>query len=119
VKRRSPPEKKALSYAKDRRNAYGENSKSSRKSIRQRKALVHRANRALARTALAGATIDPETAEGKLFRRHPKAWSKGADEPLASTVLRKLRRRRALGVDAEGATDRKTARVARHGRRKR
>jgi hypothetical protein len=31
--RRSPQEKKALSYAKDRRNDYGENDKSSRKNI--------------------------------------------------------------------------------------
>ena len=33
VKRKSPQEKKALSYAKDRRNTYGENDKSSRKNI--------------------------------------------------------------------------------------
>lgn len=119
MKRRSPPEKKALSYAKDRRNAYRENSKSSRKSVRKRKALVHRANRALARTALASATLDPEAAERKLFRRRPKAWSKAADEPLASAVLRKLRRRRAMGIDSEGATTRKTALVAENSRRKR
>jgi hypothetical protein len=31
---KTPQEKKHLSYAKDRRNTYGENSKSSRKAIR-------------------------------------------------------------------------------------
>ncbi len=34
---RSPQEKKALSYAKDRRNAYGQNDKASRKAIPARK----------------------------------------------------------------------------------
>lgn len=33
MKRRSPQEKKRLSYAKDRRNDYGENDKSSRKNV--------------------------------------------------------------------------------------
>lgn len=33
--RRDPQEKKALSYAKDRRNDYGENDKGSRKGIRR------------------------------------------------------------------------------------
>lgn len=35
---RGPQEKKALSYARDRRNGYGENDKSSRKAIPARKA---------------------------------------------------------------------------------
>lgn len=37
TRRRSPQEKKALSYARDRRNVYGENDKSSRKNIRRNK----------------------------------------------------------------------------------
>ncbi len=36
--RRTPQEKKALSYVKDRRNDYGENDKSSRKNIRREQA---------------------------------------------------------------------------------
>ena len=40
--RRSPQEKKTLSYAKDRRNDYGENDKSSRKSIRRNKRVPNR-----------------------------------------------------------------------------
>jgi hypothetical protein len=44
-KRRSPQEKKRLSYSKDRRNWYGENDKSSRKNIARNKRLRHRAER--------------------------------------------------------------------------
>ncbi|MFD0527546.1 hypothetical protein ACFQ1I_10530 [Kitasatospora arboriphila] len=43
--RRTPREKKRLSYLKDRRNAFGENDKSSRTSIRRRKRAVNSANR--------------------------------------------------------------------------
>jgi hypothetical protein len=42
---KSPQEKKALSYAKDRRNAYGENDKASRKAIPLRKAGENRQDR--------------------------------------------------------------------------
>ncbi|MCW8883648.1 MAG: hypothetical protein OQK12_00165 [Motiliproteus sp.] len=42
---KNPQENKALSYAKDRRNAYGENDKSSRKNIRKNKRLKARAER--------------------------------------------------------------------------
>jgi hypothetical protein len=53
--RRSPAEKKALSYARDRRNAYGQNDKASRKAISLRKRKVNRANRHAARQQLADA----------------------------------------------------------------
>jgi hypothetical protein len=43
--RRSPQEKKALSYAKDRRNVYGENDKSSRKNIRRNKRIPNKLRR--------------------------------------------------------------------------
>jgi hypothetical protein len=42
---KSPQQKKALSYAKDRRNNYGENDKASRKAIPRRKAIENRSNR--------------------------------------------------------------------------
>jgi hypothetical protein len=42
---KTPQEKKKLSYMKDRRNTYGENGKSSRKSIRLSKALNEPATR--------------------------------------------------------------------------
>ena len=50
--RRSPHEKKALSYEKDRRSIYGENDKSSRKNIPLRKRLVNKANRHAAQQQL-------------------------------------------------------------------
>jgi hypothetical protein len=43
--RKSPQVKKALNYAKDRRNDYGENDKSSRKNIRRNKRTPNRADR--------------------------------------------------------------------------
>jgi hypothetical protein len=48
-RRRTPSEKKAISYSRDRRNVYGENSKSSRNSIRVRKRLRVRAEAARSR----------------------------------------------------------------------
>ncbi|WP_194828528.1 hypothetical protein [Nocardia sp. XZ_19_231] len=45
VRRRSPQEKKSLSYAKDRRNGYGENDKSSRKNIPRNKRIRNRVDR--------------------------------------------------------------------------
>ena len=44
-KRRSPAEKKRLSYSRDRRNYYGENDKSSRKNIARHKRHRNRAGR--------------------------------------------------------------------------
>src|SRR4028119_181715 len=49
MERKTPQEKKRLSYAKDRRNTYGENDKSSRKNIRRRKRHPNRSNRRTAR----------------------------------------------------------------------
>jgi hypothetical protein len=118
AKSKSPPEKKALSYARDRRNAYGENSKSSRKSVATRKALVNRANRAIARTALATAKWDAEGAESKLLRKRRKRWAKAPNEPLASAVVHKLERRRRLKIDAPQVSRSKVARVARKVRRR-
>lgn len=45
TKARSPQDKKRLSYERDRRNTYGENSKSSRKNIPRSKALDIRRKR--------------------------------------------------------------------------
>ncbi len=54
-KRRSPQEKKRLSYSRDRRNYYGENDKSSRKNIARHKRRRHRAERHSVRQHLAAA----------------------------------------------------------------
>jgi hypothetical protein len=97
--RRSPQEKKQLSYDKDRRNSYGENDKASRKSIPRNKSRVNRANRHLDRQALLPSTgiRQPETEDGadeRLHRRPRKGWRKSADETLRQAVGRRLRRRR-------------------------
>jgi hypothetical protein len=96
--RRSPQEKKALSYARDRRNVYGENDKSSRKNIPRRKRLVNKANRHAALQALAAAAgpADPELAELaeiRLLGARTKVWRKHLDLPLGSYL--QLRRERA------------------------
>ncbi|MBY8874251.1 hypothetical protein K7640_20690 [Micromonospora sp. PLK6-60] len=87
MRRRSPQEKKALSYARDRRNSYGANDKSSRRGIRRNKRFPHRANRHQERldlTTLTGAP-DPltvEAVEDRLRGRRPKSWRKVPDQPL-------------------------------------
>ena len=52
-RRRSPQEKKKLSYERDRVNVYGENDKSSRKAIRRFKAASHREERRAAAALVA------------------------------------------------------------------
>ncbi len=113
--RTSPPDKKQLSYERDRRNAYGENSKSSRQNIRLRKRGVNQANRHATKQHLG--VIDPETGEPQLGRgaviRRPKTWRKVADIPLGDMVARKLFRRARLGIasseSVKAAVDRVTA----------
>ncbi|HJP76913.1 MAG TPA: hypothetical protein VJ914_21775 [Pseudonocardiaceae bacterium] len=99
--RRSPQEKKALSYAKDRRNDYGENDKSSRKNIRRNKRMPNRADRHRARQVLASEA--PEHAETRLAAKKSmwltKRWRKWRDAPLADIVSYQLRRRAELGMD--------------------
>ncbi|WP_433660453.1 hypothetical protein ACQPW1_47295 [Nocardia sp. CA-128927] len=98
--RRSPQEKKQLSYAKDRRNSYGENDKASRKNLPRKRARVHRANRHRAHTDLRGAIglLDVEAsdaAEVRLRGRRPKTFAKHPDVPLAVHVRWQLSRRQA------------------------
>ena len=96
--RRSPQQKKQLSYDKDRRNTYGENDKASRKAIRRNKRGVNRANRHHDRQTLSRSTrVCDSDLEGRvdlgLNSRMPKRWRKSADETLRRVVARKLRRR--------------------------
>jgi hypothetical protein len=102
--RKSPQEKKRLSYLKDRRNSYGEHDKGSRTSIRLRKRSVNRANRRWEHLALAefGGSPSPTGAdaiERSLHRRRSKSWSKGSDTPLGTMVVAALRRRVTMGID--------------------
>ncbi|MGW6062973.1 hypothetical protein [Streptomyces sp. NPDC055189] len=102
MRRKSPQEKKRLSYRKDRRNAYGENDKSSRKSIRRNKRASNSANRRLEHLALtqggrsrdtADADAGADAIEQRLARRRPKSWKKFPDAPLGQVVAKALERR--------------------------
>ena len=94
-RQRSPGEKKALSYAKDRRNCYGENDKASRKAIPLRKAKSHRADRRKAAGALAAyETLGEEAAaltENALVKDvgRFKRWQKAPDRTLGDHVAAK------------------------------
>jgi hypothetical protein len=91
-RQRSPGEKKALSYAKDRRNSYRANDKASRKAIPLRKAKSHRADRRKAAGALAAyETFDEETAaltENALVNDTGRVerWAKCPDQALADHI---------------------------------
>lgn len=96
--RRSPQEEKALSYGRDRRYAYGNNSKAARKAVPRRKRWVNKANRHAERQFMAEArgTVDTARAEDVEDRLHgwrPKRWRKWPHMPLGR--LLELRRQRA------------------------
>ena len=110
--RRTPQEKKALSYAKDRRNSYGENDKASRKAIPKRKAEVNRSYRRKIEGAMNEilSTNDPEAMleiadDASSIRR--RDWKKAPDAPLGEVVEKKLKNRELH--DGQGKTARKSA----------
>jgi hypothetical protein len=95
---RSPQEKKRLSYSKDRRNTYGENSKSSRKNIPHSKALAIRSQRHEQNQALhsaVGATSEDQhiAAELASLEAKPRQWRKRPDTPLGEYIAGKERRK--------------------------
>jgi|GEM_PF-991938 len=99
MRQRTPQEKKALSYKKDRRNTYGENNKSSRNNIPKRKAEVNRVYRRKFSVTLKRVDVfrEPELAEdiestARNLRR--PFWKKIPDSPLGEVVERKLQRRK-------------------------
>lgn len=99
MKRKTPQEKKALSYAKDRRNDYGENDKGSRKSIRRNKTFPSRAYRRLVNQVLVEARGDTdleniEKLEGKVKGVKRRIWKKCADAPLGEFVKMQLLQRK-------------------------
>jgi hypothetical protein len=122
---RSPQEKKALSYARDRRNDYGENDKASRKSIRRRKRDPNRSDRHRERQVLAGASgiaVDPqvvEDAERALATKKSKwytvRWRKWRDAPLADIIENRLRRRERAGMDDPALVEARIDRIRRRG----
>jgi hypothetical protein len=96
---RSPQEKKAVSYERDRRNGYGENDKASRKAIPKRKALESRKDRhrvaqdltVLPRLSEDAAAVVESSARHDVHR--VGGWRKGADISLADHLSKRLHRR--------------------------
>lgn len=94
MKKRTPQEKKRLSYEKDRRNVYGESPHASRTAIPRHKAFRNRANRHLQdqQLRLVGPDTDEELAdngEARLHHHAPKVWEKVPDQPLGSVLERR------------------------------
>ncbi len=93
----TPQEKKRLSYARDRRNTYGENSKSSRKNIPLSKALDIRSERRAQDSALAKITVAADVdqldaAENAMRATKPRQWHKSPDEALGQVLNSKSKR---------------------------
>jgi hypothetical protein len=91
---KTPQEKKRLSYEKDRRNTYGENSKASRKVIPLAKARANRAERhtqdRVLATAVGLANSEELAAVENLVRStEPRYWRKVPDTPLGEILDRK------------------------------
>ncbi|AQR74985.1 hypothetical protein [Sphingomonas sp. LM7] len=89
---RTPQDKKALSLAKDRRNAYGESDKASRKAIPARKAGENRKSRRKAVHALKVVErVDERAAEVIVSSlahdvERVGGWTKSPDMPLGEVV---------------------------------
>jgi hypothetical protein len=97
VTRRTPQDKKALSFEKDRRNAYGENDKSSRKAIPFRKRWVNKTNRHADSQALHAAEGPHDESvesavDDRVHGRRPKRWAKTPDESLGDHLARRRSR---------------------------
>jgi hypothetical protein len=92
--RRTPQEKKRLSYERDRRNVYGEAPHAARKNVPLRKAERNRSNRHYENQQLSytGPTPTPELAdemESRVRHRAPAEWKKYRDAPLGEVIARK------------------------------
>lgn len=96
---KSPQEKKRLSLDKDRRNAYRENDKASRKNIPRARACSHRRVRRGAKAAVERVErMDDEAADClqstlSTPRLQKGRWKKYPDKPLRFVLARKLARR--------------------------
>ena len=101
MRKRTPQEKKKLSYERDRRNVYGEAPHAARKNIPLQKALRNRANRHLANQELAiqGPTPPEEISEeleSRVHQKAPKDWKKYPDAPLGEVLAKKSRSRKIM-----------------------
>jgi hypothetical protein len=102
--RRSPQDKKALSYARDRRNDYGENAKSSRKNIPRAKANAKRnerreQNQAVRAAVGAGSEERLVAAEMAATTPQKRRWKKLADIPLGEYLSNKRASRKLVEIE--------------------
>jgi hypothetical protein len=94
MRRKTPQQKKAESYAKDRRNAYRNSDKAARSAIPKRRQQRNQAERRLAKQELGGtaAAADESRVDSMLSQvrlERLKAWKKTPDEPLGRVLARK------------------------------
>lgn len=91
-KPKPPQDKKRLSYAKDRRNDYGENSKASRKTIPRNRAIANRKYRRKLQSELDaqdfGVVVPAAAAKVR-----KTGWRKSPDTPLGDYLKRRRARR--------------------------
>jgi hypothetical protein len=100
---RSPQAKKARSLTRDRRNAYGENDKSSRTAIRGHKRHVHRVDRQALHQAIHREDVTSEDATIVPARRG--RWRKCPDKPLGELLHARRVSRLEREVAARMASD--------------
>lgn len=96
---RTPQEKKRLSLAKDRRNAYGESPHGARKAIPKRKRIRIRKERHAAKVPLAAVDQDAlavDLAAARAARKRKGGWKKFPDQALGDVLARKGARRERL-----------------------
>ena len=98
MRRRTPEEKKLLSYERDRRNTYGESPHGARKAIPANKTFQNRANRHAANQQIdyQGPTPDDDFAdnlESQANHKAPHNWRKLPDKPLGEVVAHDLTKR--------------------------
>jgi hypothetical protein len=103
--RKTPQEKKQLSYDKDRRNVYGEAPHAARKSVPLHKRLRNRANRHAQEQALPPVAVSInedvlDEIDSRMHARAPIVWNKSPDHPLRQVIQRKQRRRRRAESDS-------------------
>jgi hypothetical protein len=98
---RSPQEKKALSYVRDRRNGFAESRSIAHRAIAKRKAAANQAFRSTTRAVLTKELRNHaylEDADVHVARTGTMAWRKGADIPLAVYLESKIKSRPRLGM---------------------
>lgn len=113
MKKRTPQEKKALSYVHDRRNTLHENDKASRRLIPLGKARANRAYRKKVNDVLGSASGQDDTTELELIESKAAAigkfeWEKYPDTPLGEVVEEQKDRRESHA--GKGKTARKRLR---------